>query len=206
MLDQEIMNRHFPTRTLFGEFIFSLGILAAPFPKTSKLHAAAIVHRRSTNKVMDENKSVLGVNILKRSFEPLVLMLAERPRPIAPIATALRRVTKRIEHDELGISPFPLIVVLWQANELLAVIVASKEAVRFWVGKQSLSRLCGPHGRPAATRFTVVISQHEKERGRMAKTAEVVALRQILRLRQFRLDVLSGHERVAQFKMKVWCV
>ena len=155
---------------------------------------------------MDKNKSILGVHILKRSFEPLVLVLAERPWPIAPVATALRRVAKRIEHDELGIAPFPLIVVLRQANDLLALIVASVEAIRFRVGKQSLTRLSGPDGRPAATRFTVVISQHEKERRRMAEASEVVALSQVLRLRQFRLDVFSGHERVAKFKMKVWRV
>jgi len=100
---------------------------------------------------MDKNKSKLGIYFFERGLEPQILLLAERPRPIAPVAIALRRVAKRIEHNELGIPPFPLLVVLRQPNELVGLMIASVKTIGFRIGKQALARLSGPNRRPPAT-------------------------------------------------------
>ncbi len=49
MLDQQVMNGHFPAWTLFGKLLFTSNALAAPFPKPSNFHSAAIVGWRSTD-------------------------------------------------------------------------------------------------------------------------------------------------------------
>ena len=85
---QHLMNGLAPTGTILGKFVCSGDTFAAPFPERSCLFAAALVAIAATDKVMQEYEPQLRIALLKRLFQPVVLMLTERPVPVATAPTS----------------------------------------------------------------------------------------------------------------------
>ena len=112
-------------------------------------------------------------------------------------------MAKRIEHDELAVTPLKLVVVFWQADFGFKVFVTCEEFVGKRIGDEAFASHRCPHIRPSIPCFSVVISQGKVESGGMAKLTEVVALSQILWFGQIWLHVLAGHKCVAEREMKV---
>ena len=97
---------------------------------------------------MKKHKPQLRIALLKRLLQPLVLMLAERPVPIAAVSATATitccRVPKWIKHDELSVTPLELVVVLRQTNFALRLIIAREEIVGIRIRQIPFTRRCRP--------------------------------------------------------------
>ena len=112
-------------------------------------------------------------------------MLAERPVPVVAIAAtrACGGVTKWVQHNELCITPLELVIILWQTNFPLGLIIAREEIIRNGVRQIAFSCRRCPKIRSPVTGFAIVVAQSEIQGSRMAEMPQVISLSQVLRLR-----------------------
>ena len=205
MFDQQLMNRLSPSGSTAIEFVCPGPAFAAPFPERRRFRSTSLIAITAAHQVVQKHKSQFRITLFERAFQPLILMLSERPVPIVTCSTTTAGcgVTKRIENDELTVAPLELVIVFRQANFGFTVLVAREKLVRKGIGEETLTSRCCPQIRPAISGLAIVIAQSKVQSGGMAKLTNVVALSQVLWFGQLRLHVLAGHECVAEREMEV---
>jgi hypothetical protein len=89
MIDQQLVNRFSPTGSILIEFVFASRAFSTPFPAWSRFLAASLVAIAAANQVMQEYKSKLCIACCQRTPKPLILLLAQRPIPVAVRTAAM---------------------------------------------------------------------------------------------------------------------
>ncbi len=123
MLDEQLMNRQFPARTMLFEAIRAISIASAPFIKPRCCNTAACAAINAADQMMQEDEFEFGFAACERFTQPLILLVAERPRPVIVILAIFGK-PKGIKHDEERIAPFPRVIILQQSNEWLLFGIA----------------------------------------------------------------------------------
>ena len=79
--NQQLMNRHRPAGTFGGKFVYVIQVEPAPFKILRRFHAAALRTVFAADQMMQKDEFVFGLTGFKLLFQPLILRIAQRPRP-----------------------------------------------------------------------------------------------------------------------------